>query len=347
MNDMEAKSLPSFQLSTRDLTGPEALAAFRQSVQDVFALTCLGDPDQYQLDLAAWHLGSVMVGRFGSSALAFDRDIALVAASGLDHLLVQLYVEGGFDGMAADQPVHVSAGDIVIFDLAHGLATQASDFTNISVLVPRAFFAHLYDNISRLHGLVLPAHGALAAMLGSYMRTLVDRLPTLAAGDAQVAARSTIALMTTMLTGQDDRRAPANPVALSPFRKVSREIDRRLREPSLDAISLAQGLGMSRATLYRAFQPVGGIADYIRRRRLAVAAIILANPDNQRRKIGEIALECGFATESAFNRAFKNAFGLAPGRARRRSIDFWSSADLRTNDDGSLNFARWMRTLHP
>lgn len=346
MQDVQGDALPSFQISTDQVPGPEALAAFRQSVQDVFALTCLGEAEDYRLDLVAWHLGTLMIGRFGSSALAFDRGAALVAASGLDHLLVQLYVDGGFAGVAADRPVTVTPGDIVIFDLAHGLHTQASDFTNISVLVPRAFFAPLHIDVSRLHGLVLPATGALAAMLGSYMTALVDRLPTLDMADAEVAARSTVALMTTMLAGQDDRLPPSEAAAISPFRRVSREIDRRLRDQSLDAASLARDLGMSRATLYRTFQSVGGIADYIRRRRLSVAAIALAAPGNQRRKIGEIAFECGFATESAFSRAFKAAFGIAPGQARQRSADFWSGPDTLGRGDASLDFARWMRMLH-
>jgi len=347
MDKPETLSVPSFGISTDAMTGPEALAAFRQSVQDVFTLTCLGDERQYRLNLSAWHLGTIMVGRFQCSALAFDRDAALVATSGLDHLLVQLYVEGGFAGVAADHSVVVTAGDVVIFDLAQGLKTRATDFTNISVLIPRPFLAHHCDDASRLHGHVLPANGAIAAMLGSYMRALVDRLPTLTPGDAQVAARSTVALVTTMLADQGGGGfAPTAPAPLSPFRKVAQEIDRRLREPSLDAASLAQSLGMSRATLYRTFQPVGGIADYVRRRRLAVAAIILSSPANQRRKIGEIARDCGFASESVFSRAFRSAFGIAPGQARQCGADFWSQPHLLAQDNGSLDFARWMRMLH-
>lgn len=347
MDKPEITSVPSFEICTDDMAGAEALAAFRQSVQDVFALTYFGDQSHYRLRLSAWHLGTIMAGRFQSTALAFNRDAALVATSGLDHLLVQLYVEGGFVGTAANLPVVVTAGDIVIFDLAHELKTQATDFANISVLIPRSFLAHHDEDASRLHGKVLPANGAMAAMLGSYMRALVDRLPTLTMADARVAARSTVALITTMLADQGDGIMPAAPPPLSPFRKVAREIDRRLRDPSLDATALARTLGMSRATLYRSFQPFGGIADYIRRRRLAAAAIILSSPAHSRRKMGEIARDCGFASESAFSRAFKSAFGITPGQARQRGGDFWSHPDMQNQDNRSLDFARWMRMLHP
>ncbi|EQB18339.1 helix-turn-helix domain-containing protein [Sphingobium lactosutens] len=346
MQQPSGDSLPTFRISTDSMTGPDALTAFGQSVQDVFSLTCLGDPECYRLDVAAWHLGTIMVGWFRSSALAFDRDAALAAASGLDHLLVQLYVGGGFTGSAADRSVTVRAGDIVIFDLIHGLRTRASDFSNISVLVPRAFFAPTLQDISRLHGLVLPADNPLAAMLGSYMTSLVDRLPSLGVADGQLAARSTVALVTTMLAGQAPGLPPVMGITPSPFQRVSREIDRRLGDARLDPASLACDLAMSRATLYRTFQPVGGIADHIRRRRLAVAAIALSDPGNRRRKVGEIALDCGFATESAFGRAFKKAFGISPGKARQRSLDFWYAPDARDHGDASLDFARWMRMLH-
>ena len=286
-----------------------------------------------------------MLGTFRSSALAFDRPASLVAASGLDHLLVQLYVEGGFTGVADREPIVVAPGDIVVFDLTRTLHTRASDFGNISLLIPRAFFAATHAEISALHGRVLPAGGAFTGVLASYMIALAERIPALDAREGDLAAKSTAALITTVLASHDDRGPAAAPVIQSPFRKISQEIERRLRDPALDADALGDALGMSRASLYRAFEPVGGIADYIRRRRLAVALVAIAAPENQRRKIGEIAFECGFASESAFNRAFKAAYGVPPSEARQRSVRLWQiSSDAKKPTD-SLDFARWMRTL--
>jgi AraC-like DNA-binding protein len=269
-----------------------------------------------------------MLGSFRSSALAFDRPPSLVASGGLDHALVQLYVEGGFTGLADDRPVTVEPGDIVIFDLSRTLNTQASDFGNIS-----------------LHGLVLRAEAPFTGVLASYLVALVERMPTLGPAEADVAAKATAALVTTILSAQEERGAPAGRAIASPFRKVSLEIDRRLRDSALDPDTLASALGMSRATLYRTFEAVGGVADHIRRRRLSIAAVAMAAPENQRRTLADIAFDSGFASESAFNRAFKLAFGLPPSQARKRSAQLWSPSGGTRNIELGADFARWMRTL--
>jgi AraC-like DNA-binding protein len=321
-----------------------AFAAFEQSVQDVFSITRRSDGD-YQLDLIAWHLGTIMLGTFRSSALTFDRSPSLVGSSGLDHFLVQLYVEGGFDGVAGDKPVTVGAGDIVIFDLAQTLQTQASDFSNISLLIPRAFFEPTNSRMDILHGLVLPTGGAIAGMLASYMIALAERITALAADEAEVAARSTVALITNLLAASNSQILSTATITPSPISRLTTEIDRRLRDPDLDADMLAASLGMSRASLYRAFDMMGGIADYIRRRRLTIAATALTAPENRRRKIAEIAYECGFSSESSFNRAFKTAFGMPPRQARAHTILLWSWANNDTQPNASADFVRWMRML--
>jgi len=340
-----APALPHFLVTTDMVDEATAFAAFAQSVQDVFAIARVSE-GPYRMHVSGWNLGPMMAGTFTSSALSFDRPAALVASGGLDHLLVQLYVEGGFTGMADDHPVTVVAGEIVVFDLTRTLSTRASDFTNISLLIPRAFVEPAIDDVAALHGAVLPASSPLAGVLGSYMRALAERLPLLSPNEAQAAARATAALATTMLATcvmpGETRKAPI----LSPFRSIALQIEARLRDPALNADELAAALNMSRATLYRVFEPVGGVADYIRRRRLTKAAMALAAPEERRRKIAEIAFDSGFANESTFSRAFKAAFGLTPREARERSHGLW--AIPRGEKDGEPDgpeFARWMRAL--
>ena len=73
--------------------------------------------------------------------------------------------------------------------------------------------------------------------------------------------------------------------------------------------------GLSRSTLYRLFESVGGVAAYIQRERLRAARDALCSPDNIR-PIHAIAEACGFADASVFSRAFRHAFGCSPRDAR-------------------------------
>lgn len=341
----DGRSVPHFHVSTDEIGADEAFGAFARSVEDVFSIARLDD-GPYRLELDAWHLGTLMLGCFRSSALAFDRPADLVARSGLDHLLVQLYDGGGFVGVAGDRSIEVSAGDIVVLDLASTFRTRAEPFFNISFLIPRPFFEAVLDDPAMLHGVVLKPEAPLAGVLASYFRALAQRVPALDIDEANAAAKATAALATTILSTCARTQRPRRDPVLSPFRAIARQLEARLHEPNLDAEQAAADLGMSRSTLYRVFEPVGGVAGYIRRRRLTRAALALAAPENGRRKIAEIAFEHGFANEATFSRAFRATFGLSPRAARARSAAFWNLPGRTSGTPTDApEFARWMRTL--
>lgn len=337
--------VPHFTLSSAIVGAKQGLASFAEAVGDVFAITPVDAPDDYAIDMAAWHLGTMMTGTFRSSALRFTRSKALVAQSGLDHVLVQLYVAGGFSGDADGRAIKVQAGDIVIFDLSRPFHTQTSAFTNITLLVPRVHFEAEVDDPACLHGLVLSQDRHMIAMLAGYLQQLAERMPHLLPKDASAAAAATAALTTTVLKDFADP-APVGMPVVSPFRAAARHIDCRIRDPDLDVASLTRELAMSRATLYRVFEPVGGVANYIRRRRLTGAAMDLSAPVNRRRTAGEIGYAWGFASETAFNRTFKAAFGLTPHTARQRGDHIWA-ANGGAEGTAEQRFVRWMRLLRP
>jgi AraC family transcriptional regulator len=66
---------------------------------------------------------------------------------------------------------------------------------------------------------------------------------------------------------------------------------------------------------YAAFQVT--CAEYIRRRRLTLAAVALMNSDQS---ITEIALNFGYDSPNAFTRAFRNVHGVNPSKARAESV---------------------------
>jgi transcriptional regulator GlxA family with amidase domain len=80
---------------------------------------------------------------------------------------------------------------------------------------------------------------------------------------------------------------------------------------------LAAQVGYSRSAFASRFREVVGEAPiaYLTRSRLATAATLL---DRTRMSIGEVARRAGYANEASFGRAFSRAFGVAPGRYRRK-----------------------------
>ena len=90
--------------------------------------------------------------------------------------------------------------------------------------------------------------------------------------------------------------------------------ERSLRgELTLEEVS--RRLGYSRWYCTRQFSRVVGMSlrSYLRLRRLSEAAAALRD---ERRGILEVAVEYGFSSQEAFSRAFKGAWGVAPGAWR-------------------------------
>ncbi|WDM67468.1 helix-turn-helix domain-containing protein [Xanthomonas cucurbitae] len=93
-------------------------------------------------------------------------------------------------------------------------------------------------------------------------------------------------------------------------------VERHLHDPARGMTSLQTDFGLSRATLYRIFQQLGGLHGYIRDRRLDAAhAHLVSAPDCS---LTWLLYELGFNSERQFQRAFLARFGMAPSEWKRQ-----------------------------
>jgi AraC-like DNA-binding protein len=102
------------------------------------------------------------------------------------------------------------------------------------------------------------------------------------------------------------------------FASARRYIDENLHEADLSPERVLDASPLSRPTLYRLFEYEGGLAAYIRNRRLAQAADDLRRYLNK--PVVEIAYGLGFTSASDFNRAFRRAFEMSPLEFRYFSL---------------------------
>ena len=83
----------------------------------------------------------------------------------------------------------------------------------------------------------------------------------------------------------------------------------------IDLVRVARAAACSPFHFQRMFGYIAGVAlgEYIRRRRMTLAALDLAAGDA---KVIDLALKYGYESPTAFNRAFQSVHGLPPSRAR-------------------------------
>ncbi|QOF72420.1 helix-turn-helix transcriptional regulator [Aminobacter sp. SR38] len=179
--------------------------------------------------------------------------------------------------------------------------------------MPRALLTPLVVDLDALHGRILQRSTALNAMLARHLGAHYDQAPGLAAKDAGAAAHGTAALVAAFAGASAQGRGMIEQASAGTSLQAARRlIEANVPEPDLGPEFLCQRLGMSRAKLYRLFEPIGGVGAYIQQRRLTRAYHALTDPAQAHLYVGIIAARCGFGSASVFSRAFRQAFGLSP-----------------------------------
>ena len=100
-------------------------------------------------------------------------------------------------------------------------------------------------------------------------------------------------------------------------------IQQNIHEHDLDVASLANYVNASRATLYRALEPDGGVRQLILSMRLKYARQLLRSQRTTRGIVEDISYRCGFKTADQFSKAYKARYQVTPSDyvRLRRSID--------------------------
>jgi AraC family transcriptional regulator len=121
-------------------------------------------------------------------------------------------------------------------------------------------------------------------------------------------------------------------------------IEQHLDE-ELDLSSIAEEAYISVAQLYRVFYALTGhpVKDYIRKRRMSVAANHLRN---SKRTVEELAWDSGFESYHSFAKVFKKIVGLTPAAYRNADI-FFSFEPIRLHEQVAYKEDKEQTELYP
>lgn len=259
------------------------------------------------------------IGRGRSVAQNLIRSPATVRRSGVDFIGI-IVDYGGFVADVDGVDVRSRVGDVHFRDLARPSHGRLDKVDLINLMVPRDR-APEWVRSSSVHGLSLVGGSAAGRLLTSHLATLSEVAPGLTQeqGEAAIAAAFLIA------ERAFGRLTPLSPDhAAAVYRtvqhKAARIIDARLLHPDLTIESVAKAAGVSRTTLYRAFEARGGVLRHIQNRRLDRARAALRLRSGRNPTIAEIAWRHGFASEAHFSRLFRKRFGHSPVEVAPRSL---------------------------
>nr|WP_246753067.1 helix-turn-helix domain-containing protein [Sinorhizobium sp. BG8] len=259
--------------------------------------------------------GVFFSGHVSGTSYEFVREASRIARTGLDLILIEVVLEGGEIRTIDGKTSRSERGDVCVIDLARPTRTQTAHNIFLTLAIPRQLLFAQESQMDGLHGMLLKSDSAAGRLIGSHFLSVYRVLPDLTQSDAPAIVQATADLVAQLVSGKPENVGDTS-VALrgALIVQIKDHIDKHLSSHELGPEYLSKTFGLSRASLYRLFEPIGGVTEYIRSRRLRWAFDALA--DGRKRTIGEIAYSCGFTDVSVFSRAFRNRFGISPSEAR-------------------------------
>lgn len=342
--DANSELVPTFGFQADGMSPEDNAAAWRDAIVTLFDVDELarGELGPFRAELASYALGTALIGVCRASAQRFRRTLDTVARSGVDHILVQHYTRGGFEGVAGTRPVQVRAGDVCVFDLAQTLETRATAFENLTLVVPRPKWMARLARPEILHGVVIPGDNIMGALIGRHLQVLAELAPSMTLSDCESVVDGSVDLIAACLRAELDRLDAGPDENVDVLIRIKQHIEARLGDGELSGETIAAQFGLSRASLYRLFTPYGGVARYLRSRRLHQAFFDLATPSA---RAVDVAERWHLGTEENFARAFKAAYGITPRMARTVSM---TTIDGGCSSEGATSqISRWMRNTAP
>ena len=155
-----------------------------------------------------------------------------------------------------------------------------------------------------LNGCVIPADHGMAGMILAMADRLMSDCERMSPQQGSAVLQSMLDFLGMAL---DDvlSRSETRPTLGTTVQML---IDNNLERRDLTPDWIASQVAVSRATLYRTLQPVGGVREFIVRRRIQRAWALIASreaPD-----FAAIARSCGFGTRARLSAAFAKMLGL-------------------------------------
>ncbi|MGW4529462.1 AraC family transcriptional regulator [Nocardia sp. NPDC004340] len=270
-----------------------------------------------------WH-GKLRYTQFDRSSLTLMTSSAqrvvrtkrqLEQAAG-DFLLVNIVVEGSNWTEQSGRITEGGAGTIAFYDSARPIESRTTE--NAVSTIVRAPMDAVLDHAGLVRdelpiAKALPATGAMG-VVADFFRGMA-RLGAEETGRAADVLESQVtSMLSSALLLANGHSSPGPADSVFTRQQVLAVLRKRYTDPDLTVDEVAHACLVSRRTLYRVCEEIGGPAALVRQMRVEHARRLLrADPT---RPLSAVAAASGFATDRHFYRAFRQETGVTPGQFR-------------------------------
>lgn len=227
-----------------------------------------------------------------------------------DYLLFERFLSGGGWGEVGEVAFTAMPERLHLIDMSRRYVSRKRRSRSRGVLIPHGAVGYIpgQDPAFSSVELASPA-GRVLAVAHEVLLSAPEE--TEQCGGSAIA-NAFLDLVCRLMLGRTPRGSAAAAEDQTLGLRAREHVAAHLDSRELDARSLSQAFGVSRATVYRQFEIEGGIGRYIRNRRLDRCFFELAGTQPTRGRIKAVARRWHFQDPSHFNRLFRARFGMTP-----------------------------------
>lgn len=306
-------ALPVSRLDRETIPLAQHFDAWREASAPLFDTFCLGDPAEFDAGATCYLVDELVFTRVHFGRMRFNRGAAHLSDGESDCITVQYYRSGSITGRLDDgTPLHMAPDRISVQDFAYAYTGTGETTENFGVVIPRRLLTR-HERIYRYSPMFSwSLESPQGRLLTSSLAAIWRDLPLATQSQSRAIASGFVGLLNGLLSARPamEERAALESAALRAMQDYLRA---NVLRSDLDTADLCRDFHCSHATLYRLFQPHGGVKTYVRALRLEGAFRELALAGERRRgRVCEIAERWGFSNPSHFHRLFKQRFDLSP-----------------------------------
>lgn len=272
--------------------------------------------DTFDASLSRYTIDNLSLFDFRTGPNLAVRSLGRVSTESVRDITFSVFLEGPpaqfLGGKPRSDVLHTpQLPSILALDMDQPCTIRSFHGRILLLFVPRALVERSLPDAASLHGRWIHATTPLTRILIEHVAALRRRIVGLSRKEAHQSFLTAVELIVAAFSRQaglaGDARAA---VRAAVYGQVRRYVEANLHDPNLSPDSVLASLHLSRASVYRIFEHEGGLAAYIRNRRLRMAADELVRFPHM--EIQDVASGLGFNDASSFTRAFRRAFDIAP-----------------------------------
>ncbi|MEO1240855.1 MAG: helix-turn-helix domain-containing protein [Pseudomonadota bacterium] len=334
--------IQNMALRTEDLQPEEKQDAWADAMRSIYDI---GFPSNsrngFHAKIDAWLLENLIFTKVAFGEQRFDRRERQLRQDDLGYLSLQIYRSGQLTGILDDQLVQMSPGAIHILDFSRNWQAIADDSVVEGIIIPHGAIG--YDPSRHPAHMKFDLQSPTGRVLENAMKSLIQQLPDTLLKDAPPLAAGFRGLLRGLVMSQD---SSSSTVCTARTKAMRDYIDQHIAQVTLGPSHLCKAFGISRATVYRAFETDGGLQHYILQRRLEHAFRDLAFGPTGRGRVVKASERWGFTSVSHFSRLFRARFGIPPSEAVSASFEQRAGRQIRSVPLAeNVNFEPWLKRL--